>query len=178
MTNTKKIFLAIATVTLSLGLTGCGKDNYEGTYTGLELPVASTTTPTPTQGGYQYPNQYPNQTSYGYGQYGANQVSLTLTNNGDVVSGNYTVTSTGMNSGYGNTSGTFRANSSNSGSLSDVYLLKSAPGGYQQCIYQGSLSSTNHGQTLTGTLSTAQVGVSGGQYSYCPSISLNLTRGN
>lgn len=177
MSNMKKILMTVSAAVLAVGLTGCGKDNYQGTYTGFEVPTAAAPTAgTTTQnGGYNtgaYYNQQPSQ------------VTLTLSDNGNVVSGTYTVTSMyggmqgqmGQMGQYGNQPSQFTASSENSGQLSNVSLLRYMNG--QTCFYQGSLSSSNHGQQITGSLSSAMSGTSGAWGAMCPTITLNLTRGN
>ena len=172
MLKTKKVLMAIAAMSLTLGLMGCGKDNYQGTYTGYEIRAQGTTTGTTTPtSGY----------NTGYNSYNAARaVTLTLSNNGDVVSGTYQVTQPS----YGGTTTTgtygaaesyqFTGSSQTSGQISNIMLVST--GGYSQysnCFMQGTLSSQNHGQTLSGTLTAAASGASN-----CGSLQLSLTRGN
>ncbi|MBS1962209.1 MAG: hypothetical protein JST04_08335 [Bdellovibrionales bacterium] len=168
----KKILMTVSVATLAVGLSGCGRDNYQGTYTGFEVPTASNTTTGTTQnGGY----------NTGYYNMQPSQVSLTLSDNGNVVTGTYTTTSsyggyqTQYNQ-YGNQPSQFTASSENSGSLSNVSLLRYMNG--QTCFYQGSLASSDHGRQITGSLSSAMSGTSGAWAGVCPTITLNLTRGN
>jgi hypothetical protein len=173
MLKTKNVLLAIAALSLSFGLTGCGKDNYQGTYTGTEIRAAATTGGTTTNNNY-------------YGQNMARAVTLTLSNSGDVVSGTYQVTQSQMyggqtgQTGYGTQeSYQFTGSSSSSGQITNVMLIST--GGYSQysqCFMQGSLSSSNHGQQITGTLTSATASSSGAQTSQCGSLTLNLIRGN
>ncbi len=165
-------------MSLALGLTGCGKDNYQGTYTGTEIRAAGTVGGTTTQ------------QNYGYGQNMARAVTLTLSNNGDVVSGTYQVTQSSMyggtqpgqpgQTGYGTQeSYQFTGSTASSGQITNVMLIST--GGYSQysmCFMQGSLSSSNHGQQITGTLTSATASSSGAQNSQCGSLTLNLIRGN
>jgi hypothetical protein len=177
MFKTNKVLLTIAAMTLTAGLTGCGKDNYQGTYTGYELRLPATATGT---GGTTVPQT--GYTGYGYGAQQARAVTLTLTNSGDAVTGTYTVTTPA----YGGTTTagipaetySFNGSSANSGSISNIMLFSTTGsyGGYSQysmCIMQGTLSSQNHGQTITGTLTAAPSAASN-----CGSLQLNLTRGN
>ncbi len=172
MLKTNKVLLAITAMTLSFGLTGCGKDNYQGTYTGYEvLGQAQTTTTT----GGTNPQYYPQA------GYGTNMVTLTLTDSGNVVSGTYSVTSAYQTTGQYPQTGAamtsqFQASAENSGSLSNVSLLKISQYGGQPCLYTGSLSSSNHGQTINGTLNAAAT--SGQIGNYCGTLTLSLTRGN
>lgn len=167
MFKTKKISVAIAAAALVMGLSGCGKDNYQGTYTGYEIRSQGTTGT--------------GTTGVGYSQ--ARAVTLTLSNNGDVVTGTYQVTNT--NTYSGNTGNTnlaqetyqFTASSEQSGQLTNVMLISTGGGyGYSQysnCLMQGSLTSQNRGQVVNGTLSAAT-----GAASNCGSLQLSLTRGN
>lgn len=182
MMKSNRVLLAVAAVTLAMGLTGCGKDKYDGTYTGFEVRSVTTqgAQPTPT---------------VGTGMSSARAVTVTLANNGDAVTGTYQVTmSNGVGSmgynGYnsyspyspyamGNMSGAgesyqLTASSAQSGSLTNVMLVST--GGYSMysnCLMQGSLTSENHGQTLSGTLSSPSSAASN-----CGTIQLTLTRGN
>lgn len=180
MLKANRVLMAIAAMILSLGLTGCGKDKYEGNYTGVEMRsmTQAGTTPTPTQ----------QQTQ-------ARQVTLTLTSNGDSVTGTYTpapLYNGGMNGSVNGSSETYQltANSSNSGQLTNVMIFP-APGNTMNsgCVIQGTLASQDHGQTLSGTLSGTggynngyNNGYNGGFNGVgmgCPSsLQINLTRTN
>lgn len=166
MLKTKKVMLAIAAITLAAGLSGCGRDNYQGTYTGYEMKTAAA-------GTTGYGGSYANPTS---------MVTLTLSNNNDLATGTYQVTpsyGTGFNTGTTTpqTPGQFQASTEQSGSLTNVQLMRFDTFGGSACLYTGSLSSANKGQTINGTLSSPST-VSGGQMNMCPSIQLSLTRGN
>jgi hypothetical protein len=175
MLKTNQVLLAVASL-LAIGLSGCGKENYQGTYTGYDVASASTTAPTGTTG--YNPNTPPvNQAP--------RTVTLTLSNNGDLVSGTYTAAATNQfNGGYstynsGFSTGatyTFSASSSTSGQLTNVTMIPSASTGgssYSSCALQGSLSSSDKGQSITGTLSPFGYANSG-----CTAITINLTRPN
>lgn len=175
MLKTNQVLTALAAVALSVGLTGCGKDNYQGTYQGFEQ-LSSAQTAQTGQNGQPIP-----QYNYNYQNNQANMVTLTLTNNGDAVTGTYSVTQsygnmyqTPMN--MGNTTSQFTASSENSGSLSNVMLYRNVNG--MACLYTGTLTSSNHGQTITGTLSSPSANQSGAWGASCSQITLNLTRGN
>lgn len=185
MMKANRVLFTIATVALAMGLTGCGKDKYDGTYTGyqIRLPAASPSgTPT---------------TNYNYGTTTpASPVTVTLANNGDSVTGTYQVTmsngvgtsgyngyNTGNNTGYNNgaynagESYQFNASSASAGSLTNVMMIPTtvAYGSLNSnCgVLQGSLTSQNKGQTLSGTLSPLP-----GAASNCGALQLQLTRGN
>lgn len=171
MLNQKKILMAVAVAVL--GLSSCGRDNYNGTYTGYQTASAVTTTGTPQTG-------YP-QTGY-YSQNGSGTVTASLSNNGDVVTGTYQVQPSGYTSmGMGSQSYQVQANSAQSSQLSNVVLIPTTSMySAAQCgAFTGSLSSSNHGQILSGTLTPGGMpGMSGAQNSMCPPVTVSLTRNN
>lgn len=176
----------------SLALSACGKNNYNGTYTGYETSAASAAQTTNTgmqQGGY-----YPQQNMGG----GTGIVTLTLKQDGDIVSGTYAtqVSNSGYNTGYGNAgssngSGTFSASSQKSNSLDNVQLaitygsVTGSAGSYSPygntggttCILSGNLQSSNDGKSLSGTLNMIGGGQQYSPYgSACSSKTLMLNR--
>lgn len=168
MLKSKKVLMAIAAITLAAGLTGCGRDNYQGTYTGYEIRSQSSTT----TGG--------TQPTMGYNA--ARAVTLTLSNNGDVVTGTYQVTQSQYGGYTGGTAMTgqaesyqFTASSDQSNQLSNVMLISTSGfySTYSNCQMQGTLSSQNRGQVVSGTLTSAA-----GAASNCGSLQISLTRNN
>ena len=178
MMKTNKVLMAALATILAAGLSGCGRDNYQGTYTGYEVRNQATVA------GQTQPTQV------GYSQ--ARSVSLVLTNNGDVVSGTYTVTNTNNGSYYPQQGGNtnlgqevyqFTASSEQSNQLTNVMLFSSgssmSTGGgygysmYSNCLMQGTLQAQNKGQIVSGTLSPIA-----SANSQCGSMTLQLTRGN
>jgi len=170
MLKTNKVLMAIAAMTLAAGLTGCGRENYQGTYTGYEQKLATTgTTGTFTgSGGMNQPSL----------------VTLTLTDSGNVATGSYTVSQSYQmspfptNQGQQTQAGQFTASTENSGSLTNVQLMRFEAMGGSACLYTGSLSSSNRGQTINGTLTSPSASQSGSNMNMCPSIQISLTRGN
>lgn len=168
--RTQKLALLITTAILGLSLSSCGKERYSGTYTGYQVSVPATGT-TQTQTNYQ------NNTMYGSNQ--SSIVTANLNSNGETVTGTYSLSggNTGyQNSGSTNTTYQFTANSSSSGPLSNVMLIPSSNGtgsnmSMSSCMLTGSLTSSNSGKSITGTLSPLNAG-------YCQSVQITLNRTN
>lgn len=178
-----KIALLVATAILGIGLSSCGKDSYDGNYTGYEIEVnqAANNQPQnqyPNQPQNQYPNQYPNYPQNGgYGNNQSSVVEAKLNSSGETVTGTYTLAANTYQ--YNQNSSTpisyqLTANSTSSGSLSNVMLIPTGNGsnmGMSSCVLTGSLSSSNSGKTITGTLSPLNAG-------YCKSKQITLNRTN
>jgi hypothetical protein len=176
MFDTKKILIVTFA---ALGLTACGKDNYNGQYTGSEVKIPQSGQ-TGQTGGSQY--------GYGYSMYGTQYSAVTanLSHNGDVVTGQYEA----QNSMYGGgtynqypsstgTTGTgqmyrFEATAKQANRLEGVRLipLNSYSGG---CILEGSLEAVDDGARITGTLNPANVGYQSGMY-FCLPTQITLDR--
>jgi hypothetical protein len=145
--KTKKIGILLPLVVLGLGLSGCGKDNYNGTYTGTAIRTTGQT------GGN---SQVPTQSNVQY-----QQVSANLQHNRDIVSGTFTLTMMqgGMwnqnqqwnqNNMMGGESYRFEASARESDRLTDVRLM---PMNGYGCMLTGTLESIQNGRRLRGTLS-------------------------
>lgn len=163
MLNTKKIVMLVTASILGLGLSGCGKDNYNGSYSGTEIKMPQSATQT---GQTQYPQQnYYQQQSY-------RGVTAELSHDGEIVTGTYTVTQQANQYGYQqpgmtNTSGTgtgvtetyrFEANASGSDQLTAVRLIPMTSGYGGGCVLEGSLAAVQDGRRLSGTLNPTQTG--------------------
>ena len=169
MSNRTKILM---TALAGLALSACGSNHFTGTYTGTQTatpstPTAATTGSGTTAGTTSY-------SPYGYNQQpSAASITLTLTEQGDIVTG--TLTAPGAK-------GQLTASAASADSLSNIQVMMisdtpvanptTAPGynnaqTYMCANYQltGSLSSPNKGDSLTGTLTGTQMST-GSQYGY------------
>lgn len=142
MLNKKLVMVALAAVALS----ACGKNDFNGTYTGYETASG---------------------TQSGYGM-GATPVTLNLKQNDEFVTGTYTAQSSMYTGGQSQSvTGQFSASAQNSDKLDNVQLIvsQSGYGGYNGYptgsgsgyygsgqIYSGSLSASDDGRRLQGTL--------------------------
>jgi hypothetical protein len=187
MLNAKKILMVVTASVLGLGLSGCGKDNYNGQYTGSEISI-------PQQGQQQQPlpNQpLPNQPQtpyYPQGQYMGQQyrqVTVNLSHNGDIVTGDYTATNTGMggmnypsqmpmNSGMNETY-RLEATARSANRLDEVRLIPMNNMYGSNCILQGALDAVEDGARLQGTLSPVNVTTQSGM-GYCAPKQITLDR--
>lgn len=162
MSNQKKILMAVAVAVL--GLSSCGRENYNGTYTGYQMAAQTTGT----------------SSYYNYSMAGNSAVTASLTSNGDSVTGTYQLTG---GSSYYNTSTSYQltANSSQSGQLTAVTLIPTS-NMYNNTgcgFLTGTLTTSNKGQMITGTLTpSGAAAYSGAQSSMCPSVQISLTRNN
>jgi len=145
MLNKKLWMVAFA----ALAFTGCGKNDFNGTYTGYETQSAGSV------GG----------TVGNYGGY-ATPVTLQLKQEDDFVTGSYSAQSS--YSGGQSMTGQFTASAKDADKLTNVQLVlsySSGAGGYPNqgygsypnyntggSFYSGELSSQNDGRSLSGTL--------------------------
>lgn len=158
--STKTILKVVAASILGLALTGCGKDNYNGTYSGTEIKLPQTQTQTGQTS--QYQNYYPQQ-----GQQSYRAVTAELKHDDEIVTGTYTITQPTSQYGGTTTTGTtaaetyrFEATAGTANSLTGVRLIPMSSG-YNMgggCVLEGSLSAVQDGRRLTGTLNPAQTG--------------------
>ncbi len=139
MMKRNKILITVSF--LALALTACGKNNYNGNYTGAEIK-----TPVAVSGQTQ---------GYG-GQSQYRQVSADLSHNGQIVTGTYNIVQPSYGQTQTPTTGSqetyrFEANANSSDKLEAVRLIpmNSYSGG---CVLEGSLSAIENGRRLTGTL--------------------------
>lgn len=168
MMNTKTILKVVAASILGLALTGCGKDNYNGTYSGTEikLPQTQTQTGQTTQYPSQYPSQYYPQQNY-YQQQSYRAVTAELKHDDEIVTGTYTITQPTSQYGGTTTTGTtaaetyrFEATAGTANSLTGVRLIPMSSG-YNMgggCVLEGTLAAVQDGRRLSGTLNPAQTG--------------------
>ncbi|MBC7385171.1 MAG: hypothetical protein H7301_03285 [Cryobacterium sp.] len=174
MRNMKKTFLKTnallgLTVLAAMSLSACGRSDYNGTYTGYQTSVA------PAAGSTQ--SNYPS-----YQSQSAGVVQASLTSNGDSVTGTYNLTSSGGNTGSyyqsASSGGSYQlqASSVNSNSLTNVMLIPTSQS-YGGCTLTGSLTSSNGGKSLSGTLNPLGQTQNTG-YSTCQAVQINLTRNN
>jgi hypothetical protein len=184
MLNSKKILMVVAASVLGLSLSGCGKDNYNGQYTGSEITI-------PQQGQAQQQQQLPNQPPtpyYPQGNYMMGQqyrqVTVNLSHNGDIVTGDYTATNTAMGANYpsqmpmnNGMTETYRleATARNANRLDEVRLIPMNNMYGSNCILQGALDAVEDGARLQGTLSPVNVTTQTGM-SYCAPKQVTLDR--
>lgn len=161
----------------------CGKP-FSGNYTGLSSNASTVANSGATNGTYSY-SQYNTYAAQGTIQ---GQVSLSLSQNGDIVSGTYTDKTT-------NETGSFNAVSTSSNSLQNITLSLQMNSGsttnsyanmgattasycYSNSAvnsYVGTLSSTDNGKQISGTLNATGVNAAN---SMCANKSLQLYRSN
>lgn len=153
MLNKKLMMVALAAVALS----ACGKNDFNGTYTGYETQSGST-------GGM----------GMGY----PTPVTLNLKQNDEYVTGTYT--SQAQFQGGQSMTGQFSASAKSSDKLDNVQLIMTASGGQWNggmpgngmgSFFSGSLSSQDDGRRLTGTLN--QMGGMQGGMTYGKTLMLN-----
>jgi len=183
MLNMKKIVMVVTASILGLGLTGCGKDNYNGSYSGTEIKMPQSQTG---QTG-QTQNYYPQQNYYQQQSYRG--VTAELSHDGEIVTGTYTITQQANQYGYQqpgmtNTSGTgvtetyrFEANASGSDTLTAVRLIPMTSGyGGSACVLEGSLAVVQDGRRLSGTLNPTQAGGQTYYQTNCAPTQITLDR--
>lgn len=142
MMKSNKILIAVSL--LALALTACGKDNYNGNYTGAEIK-----TPVAVSGQTQ---QYGGQSQY-------RQVSADLSHNGQIVTGTYNIVQPAYAQSQTPMSTTnqetyrFEATANSADKLEGVRLIPmSSYGSAGGCVLEGSLQAIENGRRLTGTL--------------------------
>lgn len=156
MMNSKKLMMVIAATVLGLGLTGCGRDNYDGAYSGSEIKM-----PQAQQQGQTGQQQYMPQMPMG-GQYRG--VTAELRHDGDIVTGTYNAaqqqygqTIPGQTAGAAETY-RFEANARSANKLEGVRLIPMTSMMGAGCVLEGSLEAVENGRRLTGTLQPANMG--------------------
>lgn len=183
MLNTKKIVMVVTAAILGLGLSGCGKDNYNGSYSGTEIKLPQTAQ---TQTGQTQPSYYPQQNYYSQQSFRA--VTAELSHDGELVTGTYTITQQQnqyyQQPGTTGTSGTgmqetyrFEANADSSDQLTAVRLIPMSSG-YGMgggCVLEGTLAAVQDGRRLSGTLNPAQMGYQS-MSNYCYPTQITLDR--
>jgi hypothetical protein len=189
MFNTKKILMVVTASVLGLGLSGCGKDNYNGQYTGSEIQMPQQQ-PQQQQPGSQY---YPQ--NYGMQQQQYRQLTVNLSHNGDIVTGDYTAaanTAMGMGTQYPSqyptqypqtgmlgAAETYRleATAKDANRLDDVRLIPTSNNMYgSACVLQGSLTAVDDGARLQGTLSPVNVSTQTSSIQLCLPRQVTLDR--
>ncbi len=155
MKNNKKILVLITASMLGLALSGCGRDNYNGNYTGSETKIP--------QAGQAGQMGFPQM---GMGQQSFRGVTAALSHNGEIVTGTYTI-SQGVqqqNQFPGSTpvavtpeTYRFEANARGSNELTAVRLIPMTTGGFNTgfgagCALEGTLTAVENGRRITGTL--------------------------
>ncbi len=157
-------------------LSGCGRNDYNGTYEGYE---------TSTQTGAA------NGQVYGMNTVQPDYVTLTLSQNGETVSGNYTAKNSGVQ-------GTFMASANSANRLDNVRLTLSQTnnvsnpngfnnfginqGAYCPGLYTGTLTAADDARRLNGTLTmygaTTQANTGNYYNSLCSGKTLDLSKSN
>jgi hypothetical protein len=189
MFNTKKILMVVTASVLGLGLSGCGKDNYDGQYTGSEIQTPQEQPQAqPQQPGSQY---YPQNYNYNMQQPQYRQVTVNLSHNGDIVTGDYTAAANTMGAGMqypqtqypmnGMMGGTetyrLEATAKEANRLDDVRLIPTSNNMYgSACVLQGSLAAVDDGARLQGTLSPVNVSTQTSTMQLCLPRQVTLDR--
>jgi len=158
-----KLMLLLNVSILSLLVTGCGQ-NLNGSYTGLDQITQAT--PTAATGSYVGST----------GQNSSSQMTMSLTQNGDNVTGTWSDTSTGLTGSIqGSLSG---------GSLGSITMMSTSSGTSSYgssslisgCTFTGSLNYSNN--VLSGSLGAINGATSYSSYSQCTGITRTLSLTN
>ncbi len=185
MFNAKKISMMVTASILGLALTGCGKDNYNGNYSGTEIKMPATQTGQtgqtgqPGQPGYYPTNNYYNQ------QQSYRGVTAELHHDGEIVTGTYNITPNQYGGVQSQTTSVqqetyrFEANANTANQLTGVRLIPMSTSYYGGggCVLEGNLTAVQDGRRITGTLNPTNTGYQSTNY-LCGPTQITLDRAN
>ncbi len=180
MRNTKKMMMTLAVALLGLGLSACGRDSYNGAYSGTQIRMPQQQQQ-PGQNGQQVPmpNPYMGTTT----QYSG--VTADLRHDGDIVTGTYDTNpqqaGTQFQTGMAGQQETYRfeATARTANRLEGVRLIplnsmNSMMGG--GCVVEGTLEAIENGRRLTGTLNPSNMGYQTNNSWMCGPLQITLDR--